>query len=452
MKRYAKFTRLLALVLTMVLLTMSLAGCFGSNDEPTAPSDEPNVSATQGTEPPEETEPPTIAPTEPEVVMGTVNTDKLNVRTKANSNSPSVKKLAVGTRLEILEILVVDDVTWGRTAEGWVNMKYVTLDSEASDAPTEDTPAAPETPTETTPTTPSTSTSTGSGKSGTITAESLNVRKGPGTKYDSVGKVKKGDKVEILETDGNWGKISNGWISLKYVKMDGSSSSSSSSGSSSSSDSKYSTMVTDGNTKALGKVTVGELSLNVRYGPSTDYEKVSSIKAGETVSYYQKKGNWIRIEKGWISYKYVTEGSSSSDTNYSTLVTDGNTKAIGHVTVNASSLKVRYGPSTDYDQVGSVKNGEQLTYYQKSGNWVRISNGWISYKYVTEGSSSTNTTYTTGKGTVTASALMIREGAGTNYKDVGKLYNGDSVEILEVKDNWGRIDKGWICLDYVKMN
>ena len=47
---------------------------------------------------------------------------------------------------------------------------------------------------------------------------------------------------------------------------------------------------------------------------------------------------------------------------------------------------------------------------------------------------------------------MIREGAGTNYKDVGKLYNGDSVEILEVKDNWGRIDKGWICLDYVKMN
>ena len=181
MKRYAKFTRLLALVLTMVLLTMSLAGCFGSNDEPTAPSDEPNVSATQGTEPPEETEPPTIAPTEPEVVMGTVNTDKLNVRTKANSNSPSVKKLAVGTRLEILEILVVDDVTWGRTAEGWVNMKYVTLDSEASDAPTEDTPAAPETPTETTPTTPSTSTSTGSGKSGTITAESLTVRQGPGT-------------------------------------------------------------------------------------------------------------------------------------------------------------------------------------------------------------------------------------------------------------------------------
>ena len=450
MKRYTKFAKLLALVLAMVLMTTSLAGCFGSNDEPTVPSTEPEAPSVQSTEPPEETEAPTEAPTEPEVVMGTVNTDKLNVRTKANSNSPSVEKLAVGTRLEVLEILKVDGVTWGRIAEGWVNMKYVTLDSEA---PKEEIPAETQAPEETKPSdTSSSSSSTGKGKSGTITADSLNVRKGPGTKYDSVGKVKKGDKVEILETDGNWGKISNGWISLKYVKMDGSSSSSSSS--STSSDSKYSTMVTDGNTKALGKVTVGELSLNVRYGPSTDYDKVSSIKAGETASYYQKKGNWIRIDKGWISYKYVTEGgsSSSNDDKYSTLVTDGSTKVLGQATVTASSLKVRYGPSTDYDQVDSVKNGEKVTYYQKSGNWIRIDKGWVNSKYVDMGGSSSTPTYSTGKGTVTASALLIREGAGTNYKEVGELANGAAVEILEVKDNWGRIDKGWICLDYVKMN
>ena len=56
-------------------------------------------------------------------------------------------------------------------------------------------------------------------------------------------------------------------------------------------------------------------------------------------------------------------------------------------------------------------------------------------------------------GTVDASALNIRKGAGTNYDVVGKFYRGDSVEILEEKTvngtAWGRCSKGWVCLDYV---
>lgn len=113
-----QLSKLLSLTLMIVLLTMSFTGCFGNSD-PTEPSDEPSISSTEGTEATEATEEPTAPPeTEPEVVMGTVNTDKLNVRTKANPNSPSVKKLAVGTRLEILEQLTVDDVTWGRIAGG----------------------------------------------------------------------------------------------------------------------------------------------------------------------------------------------------------------------------------------------------------------------------------------------------------------------------------------------
>lgn len=384
MKRlpHNQFTRILALILTMVLLTMTFTGCFGNSDS-TEPSDDPTPTATGSTEATEEaTEAPTEPEeTEPEIVMGTVNTDKLNVRTKANANAPSVNKLAVGTRLEILEQLTVDDVTWGRIEEGWVNMKFVTLDGDETEVP-----EVTEAPEATEPETTNQSTaSTGSGKMGTITAESLNVRKGPGTKYDSVGKVKKGDRVEILETSGNWGKTADGWISLKYVKMDDGSSNTSTETTTSSStektDSKYSTLVTNGSTTALGTVKVGDTALNVRYGPSTDYNKLGTVKAGETLTYYQKSGNWIRISKGWISYKYVTEVTSSSDN-----------------------------------------------------------------------SSGTNSEYKTGTGKVTASALFIRKGAGTTYDSVGKLYEGDTVEILEVSGNWGRISEGWICLDYVKMN
>ena len=53
-------------------------------------------------------------------------------------------------------------------------------------------------------------------------------------------------------------------------------------------------------------------------------------------------------------------------------------------------------------------------------------------------------------GTVTYKYLRIRQGAGTNYAEVGQLKLGDRVEILETKAvgvaTWGRIDQGWICI------
>jgi uncharacterized protein YgiM (DUF1202 family) len=57
-------------------------------------------------------------------------------------------------------------------------------------------------------------------------------------------------------------------------------------------------------------------------------------------------------------------------------------------------------------------------------------------------------------GTVTATCLLIRQNAGTNYSIVGRLYQGEKVTILEVKTvngmQWGRISNGWVCMDYIK--
>ena len=56
---------------------------------------------------------------------------------------------------------------------------------------------------------------------GTITADKLNIRKGPDTKYETDGAYYKGDRIEILETqtvDGTtWGRTGKGWISMDYV-------------------------------------------------------------------------------------------------------------------------------------------------------------------------------------------------------------------------------------------
>ena len=52
--------------------------------------------------------------------------------------------------------------------------------------------------------------------------------------------------------------------------------------------------------------------------------------------------------------------------------------------------------------------------------------------------------------TVTAEGLYIREDASISAKPVGSYVKGDKVVILETRDGWGRTDKGWISLDYVK--
>lgn len=54
---------------------------------------------------------------------------------------------------------------------------------------------------------------------GSVTADVLNVRKGPGTDYEKVAKLTKGEKVKIYGFDNNFGKLAEGrWISLDYVK------------------------------------------------------------------------------------------------------------------------------------------------------------------------------------------------------------------------------------------
>jgi uncharacterized protein YgiM (DUF1202 family) len=53
-----------------------------------------------------------------------------------------------------------------------------------------------------------------------ITAKTLNVRKGPGTKYAIATTVKKNEVYTIVDKNGNWGKLKSGagWISLSYTK------------------------------------------------------------------------------------------------------------------------------------------------------------------------------------------------------------------------------------------
>ena len=432
---------LLMIAAVIILLAGILGGCSGKEDLDETINNLPGIS-TDPSETSEPTETPTEAPTDPpvDVIKGTVTTDNLNIRSSPSTDSTAIRQLAAGTELEITETKTIDGVNWGRIEEGWINLNYVAIDGETPTDPTESTEA-----TEPANSSDDSSSVSGTGKVYTITAGELNIREGAATSYDSVGKYKKGDKVEILETKDGWGRTSKGWISMKYATT----------GSVDTSD--------DGNksTSSTGKTgTINTGALYIREGAGSSYEAIDKYHQGDKVEILETKNGWGRTDKGWISLKYVdldgsTTSSSDSDSDKTTsseVVSDGKTTVLGNGVVTIGSLNVRSGPGTDYDKVDTVSAGERAAYYQKSGSWVRIKEGWVSTKYFyIEGTTGEGA----GSGTITGDQLNVRTGPGTGFSSVGKLNKGDKVEILAQvtvsSTTWGYTKNGWVSMDYVQM-
>jgi uncharacterized protein YgiM (DUF1202 family) len=55
------------------------------------------------------------------------------------------------------------------------------------------------------------------------------------------------------------------------------------------------------------RATVNADALNVRSGPSTDFNKVAALKKGEEVFIYEENGAWAKVslEARWVSKRYL---------------------------------------------------------------------------------------------------------------------------------------------------
>ncbi len=281
---------------------------------------------------------------------------------------------------------------------------------------------------------------------GMITATELNIRSNPGTQYKAVGTYFKGRRVQILETQDSWGRTDRGWINLKYVTFDGVSQDPIGP------EDLAKDILSDGNTKAkgYGVVTIG--ALNIRTGPASTYDDIGEVKLCSRYPYYQKSGNWLRLEEGWVSATYFYIEGNQGD-------------GAGKGKVTGSDLMIRVGPGTTYEAKGTYDKDDKVEILAQVNGWGYTSKGWISMKYVeleqaTEDKPEEKPTEkpaetpkeTKAVGTVTATGLNIRKEPNEKADVVGSYGNGETVTILEIKEGWGRTDKGWISMKYVKLN
>lgn len=312
-------------------------------------------------------------------MKGVITGNGLSIREAPGTSSNRVGSYNKGDVVTILEL----KDGWGRTNKGWVSMDYVnTSNTSATNA--------------TTPTTGSSnnggntgsSTISGNGSTtviarGIVTAKKLNLRSSASsTENDPIGSLSYGDRVNILEKSGSWGRTSKGWISLNYVYQDG----------------------TTGTNTATGTITASQL--RIRSGPGIGYDSVGSYESGDEVKILEQftysGTTWGCTNKGWISMDFVdvTEGSTGGDSGLNwegSGSSDTGSSSTGKTTgtVTANSLYIRSGAGTNYDTVGFLTKGDTVTILATTTvngvTWGQISSGWISMRYVdTTGSSSSS--------------------------------------------------------------
>lgn len=125
-----------------------------------------------------------------------------------------------------------------------------------------------------------------------VTADSLNVRKGPGVSYAVCGELGKGEAYTIVQTQNGWGKLKSGvgWINLSYTQKVSNSTTAS---------------ATVSTSQYLVKVTAN--NLNVRKGPGASYDISATVKKGDVFTITETKNGWGKLKSGagWISLGYT---------------------------------------------------------------------------------------------------------------------------------------------------
>lgn len=325
-----------------------------------------------------------------------------------------------------------------------------------------------------------------------VTGDVVNIRKGPGTNYGIAKQVYMNDSLIVSHVsqllNRKWGKVQDGWICLEYTNYDAVINGTSDTDEESNDQPSDEVIVPenppawdnlqptppDQQEVVSGIVRVGDL-LRIRSGPGTDYPRVGYLFNGNKVEILEQRtvGTtvWGRIARGWISMDYIVTDDRpiDPDTDHpqETVPEQKPTDSVDKIEptavegkIIADALRIRSGPSTNNSIVGFYYQNDMVVISEKvlvdSVYWGKTVQGWINMDYVLTGSSSEETSppAVNGEKTVIADCLRVRKEIGTDSRIAALLYYGDKVTVLETTTVdgtvWGRVDKGWICMDYVE--
>ena len=380
----------------------------------------------------------------------------VNVRSGAGTQNQIVSALPKGTKVDLYETTYVNGIRWGRCTSGWFCLSYASVTDLVD---TDDEKGT-----------------------GLISYAFNGVIQGTGAVCDRVGGTQTttltaGTEVTVthltLDGSGNtWGKISKGWVK-----------------------------VSDANGVAqdvdlyIAKFEVTSNTLSVREKPSTDSTRVDTLVKGVEFSVNKDADKQVMVKdatvwgyagklgenepsyNGWVNLdsRYVRR-VDAPDVDFGDEDTSDEYTGLVATVINTDKVNVRVTGATYGKIIGGLTRGTTAKVLRENDGWYELdvdvdgdpdTGSWVSGQYldVHEGtiggsdsdSDTSGGTVKTGIGIIanTYRGVNVRSAAGTGNALVGMILPGTQVTILEVTTKgaaeWGRVEQGWICMDYVTM-
>jgi N-acetylmuramoyl-L-alanine amidase len=208
-------------------------------------------------------------------------------------------------------------------------------------------------------------------------------------------------------------------------------------------------------------ITISTDPLNVREGPGLSYRVVKQVKKGETFKLIKEENNWIQIKlsnnlNGWVA-NWLVEKAKEKETI-------SNPSSLGTITVDG--LRVRNGPGLNFQTIGHLNNGGQVSVLERNENWTKISsgemNGWISSEFIiVDNGQASNQNIETAPSNrptaiVTVDSLNVRNAASLQSKVIGRLQKGVRIEIISSTKEWVEFifeeQNAWISSQFVEID
>ncbi|KHL94667.1 hypothetical protein QW71_16825 [Paenibacillus sp. IHB B 3415] len=188
-------------------------------------------------------------------------------------------------------------------------------------------------------------------------------------------------------------------------------------------------------------------SLNVRSEPAASAAITGSLANGAVVTVTEEQHGWLKVRagsvSGWVAGYYLkrTSGAASAETSSANTSVKTSSASSGMAVVTASSLRIRGGPGTSYEVVGSLQSGNAVTILLRQDGWSRIrtaggTTGWVSTQYLAGGSvqnlstassNAQNTSVVRKSGSIRGKLIVVDPGHGGS--DPGML--GTTYDTME---------------------